>query len=107
VEDCGARALASAFADFHSQLNENSSAASAKELPLREDQTMVKAEVAFILGAGFSTYGGLPLVSNFTEEMLLPDSEGDTSDDLIQFLKQFIHDAFDHWVNNQIMSENS
>ncbi len=57
---------------------------------------MGKAEVAFILGAGFSTYAGLPLVSDFTDEMLQPDSEEEPSDDLIQFLKQFIHDAFDH-----------
>lgn len=57
---------------------------------------MRKADVAYILGAGFSTYAGLPLVSDFTEEMLLPDSKDDPSGDLIGFLKQFIHDAFDH-----------
>jgi len=40
---------------------------------------MGKAEVAFILGAGFSTYAGLPLVSDFTDEMLQPDSEEEPS----------------------------
>jgi len=48
---------------------------------------MAKADVAYILGAGFSTYAGLPLVSNFTEEMLLPDSEGGPSDDLLSSAK--------------------
>jgi hypothetical protein len=61
---------------------------------------MSKAQVAFILGAGFSTYAGLPLVSDFTEQMLQPSSEEHPDNDvIIQYLRKFIHDAFDHSIN--------
>ena len=56
-----------------------------------------KVEVAYILGAGLSTYAGLPLQSEFTAELLKGrDYNKGPSKTLVDFLSTFVHGAFDH-----------
>ena len=51
----------------------------------------------FIVGAGFSQYAGLPLQKGFTEALLAPDDERtDAMQSLVDYLKTFVHDAFNH-----------
>ena len=51
----------------------------------------------FIVGAGFSTYAGLPLQKDFTEALLAPRAdESHPMQPLVQHLGRFVHDAFDH-----------
>jgi hypothetical protein len=58
---------------------------------------MKSVEVAYILGAGLSTYAGLPLQSEFTAALLEGrDYSRGPSKTLVDFLSAFIHGAFDH-----------
>ncbi|MGD0126919.1 MAG: hypothetical protein ABSF46_16290 [Terriglobia bacterium] len=58
---------------------------------------MPNVEVAYILGAGFSKYAGLPLQSQFTEELLRARQyEEGPSKALVEFLSGFIYEVFDH-----------
>jgi hypothetical protein len=58
---------------------------------------MKKVEVAYILGAGFSTYAGLSLQSEFTAALLKGrDYNTGPSQAPVDFLSIFIRDAFDH-----------
>ena len=58
---------------------------------------MKRVKVAFILGAGFSTYAGLPLQREFTAALLKGrDFNKGPSKALVDFLSLFIHDTFDH-----------
>ena len=56
-----------------------------------------QVETVFVVGAGFSSYAGLPLTSGFTEAILEARELGRGPSRLIvDFLTTFIHDAFDH-----------
>jgi hypothetical protein len=59
---------------------------------------MSKIKHLFIVGAGLSHYAGLPLTTNFTQELLnIKDYKPDGPSGLIvNFLRTFIYDAFDH-----------
>jgi hypothetical protein len=51
----------------------------------------------YIVGAGFSMYAGLPLQKDFTEALLEPRAdEPHSMPPLVQYLRRFVHDAFDH-----------
>ncbi|HWR17722.1 MAG TPA: hypothetical protein VN577_23030 [Terriglobales bacterium] len=55
------------------------------------------SRTAYILGAGFSHYAGLPLQSDFTKELLAARDYGSgPSRAMVGFLDRFIHDVFDH-----------
>jgi hypothetical protein len=55
-------------------------------------------ETLFIVGAGFSHHAGLPLTSSFTEALLeARDFTGGPSRLIVEFLGDFIHDAFGHF----------
>lgn len=54
-------------------------------------------ETVFIVGAGFSSYAGLPLTTGFTEAILEGrDSKSSLSRMIVDFLATFIHDTFGH-----------
>lgn len=58
-----------------------------------------KAENLFIVGAGFSSYAGLPLTGEFTEALLDVErlsKKRPSRAALVPFLRHFVHDAFDH-----------
>ncbi|TAM79781.1 MAG: hypothetical protein EPN47_18485 [Acidobacteria bacterium] len=56
-----------------------------------------KIEVAYILGAGFSRNAGLPLQSQFTDELLRARGlKRGPSKTLVHFLCRFVREAFDH-----------
>lgn len=52
----------------------------------------------FIVGAGFSSYTGTPLQSEFTQALLAAREfgEGSASHALVKFLSRFVHHSFDH-----------
>jgi hypothetical protein len=55
------------------------------------------ARTTYILGAGFSHYGGLPLQSDFTKELLAARDYGSgPSRALVAYLDRFVQDVFDH-----------
>jgi hypothetical protein len=57
----------------------------------------VNIENAYIVGAGFSYYAGLPLQEDFTKYLIEPrDARRDPSRKLIDVLCGFINEAFDH-----------
>lgn len=47
----------------------------------------------YIVGAGFSHYASLPLQTDFTEALL---DESASLQPLIEHLRKFVHDVFDH-----------
>src|SRR5258708_30699493 len=52
---------------------------------------------AYILGAGFSHYAGLPLQSDFTKELLAARDYGSgPSRAMVGYLDRFVHDVFHH-----------
>jgi hypothetical protein len=56
-----------------------------------------KLHHAFILGAGFSTYAGMPLQQQFTSALLSGKGSGTgPSGKIVQHLRQFIREEFDH-----------
>ena len=58
---------------------------------------MPKIEHVFIIGAGFSSYAGLPLTEDFTQALLaVEELGGGPSKVLVPFLRRFVHDAFNH-----------
>jgi hypothetical protein len=58
---------------------------------------MKNVEVAYILGAGFSSYAGLPLQRDFTASLLKGrDYKKGPSKDLVALIDIFIQDTFDH-----------
>ncbi len=58
---------------------------------------MNNVEVVYILGAGFSSYAGLPLQRDFTNSLLKGrDYKKGPSKDLVELLDTFIQDTFDH-----------
>ena len=59
-------------------------------------QSVYKYDNVFIVGAGFSSYAGLPLQSNFTESLLEARSMRGQSRIIVDFLSKFVHAAFDH-----------
>lgn len=56
-----------------------------------------RIDTVFIVGAGFSSYAGLPLTSGFTEAILEARRfDSGPSRMMVDFLTTFIRDAFDH-----------
>lgn len=54
----------------------------------------------YIVGAGFSKYAGLPLQAGFTEALLEPRADEEhPMRPLINHLRRFVHDAFDHNIS--------
>lgn len=54
-------------------------------------------DVAYIVGAGFSHYAGLPLQSEFTSKLLEPRKDEHNPDyGLVAFLAGFVNEVFDH-----------
>lgn len=59
--------------------------------------TKHSVETAYIVGAGFSHYAGLPLQSEFTTELLRPrEDKSDPDYPLVTSLVEFINKVFDH-----------
>jgi hypothetical protein len=55
------------------------------------------SRTTYILGAGFSSYAGLPLQSEFTDALLAArENERGPSRALVQHLEQFVHRTFGH-----------
>jgi NAD-dependent SIR2 family protein deacetylase len=55
--------------------------------------------IAFVLGAGFSKYAGVPLQDEFTSALLAGQgSGGGPSGKVVQYLRKFVHRAFDHSI---------
>jgi hypothetical protein len=55
-----------------------------------------KVKTAYIIGAGFSSYAGLPLTTNFTDAMLKARGfSSGPSKLIVDFVSQFIRDSFD------------
>ena len=63
-----------------------------------EPMPNLNVETLFIVGAGFSHHAGLPLTSGFTEALLEARAfTGGPSRLIVEFLEEFIHDAFGHF----------
>jgi hypothetical protein len=62
-----------------------------------KSKCLQRINTAYIVGAGFSWYAGLPLQEKFTSELLKPigdDSDPDYA--LVKHLTEFINEVFDH-----------
>src|SRR5262245_33138916 len=56
----------------------------------------------YIVGAGFSTYAGKPLQSDFTQALLDTNEEQQPrATKLVDYLRRLVHDAFDHSISAQ------
>ena len=64
---------------------------------------MTEPDHLFVVGAGFSRHAGLPLASEFTENLLDTAglSESALSSEIVPFLKKFVEDAFGHGQNSK------
>ena len=59
-------------------------------------------QTVFIVGAGFSTYAGMPLQSEFTKALLGGNAEYDgRSAKAVNFIKAFVNQSFDHSMTAQ------
>lgn len=55
---------------------------------------------AFVVGAGFSMYAGMPLQEDFTAALLGGKAKGGgPSADVVQYLRTFVNRAFDHKIS--------
>src|SRR5262245_8564085 len=62
---------------------------------------MAKLDNLFIVGAGFSHHAGLPLTTEFTEQLLETTRVAPWSPRsmIVKFLRKFVEDTFDHKVD--------
>jgi hypothetical protein len=59
-----------------------------------------RLKTVYIVGAGFSSYAGLPLTNGFTRAMLAArDFKSGPSKLIVDYVSRFIHDCFGHSLN--------